>query len=364
MCPIDVLVALSGGLDSAAVVLLLREAGYRPRALFLDMLDSPAERERAMATAEALEVELHIEPVADLFRKEIIDYVLSEHAAGRTPAPCSRCNPRVKWRILASVADRLGIWHIATGHYVRVVTSVFGGEGHSYFRRGIDPAKDQSYYLWDVPEELVKRAVMPLGDYTKAEVRLILQERYGLAEVAGRRESMGVCFLGGRKYADFLRDSLPEGVVRPGSVEDASGRVVGVHEGVPLYTAGQKRGFSLFPCVSNLSVPLAVVGADPQRNVLLVDEDEALYSRVLFLRDWRAVSGIELLSPLVWPELRVMVRGIGRNPIGGSMLTVLPDGRIRLELSDDRAWALAPGQPIVFYLNDRVVGGGILDEIA
>lgn len=359
MCPKDVLVALSGGLDSAAVVLLLREAGYRPRALFLDMLDSAVERERAITAAEALGVELLIEPVAERFDKEVVGYLLSEHLAGRTPAPCSRCNPTIKWRVLAEVADRLGIYHIATGHYVRMVTT---SAGHTYFRRGVDSAKDQSYYLWDVPPELVVRAVMPLGHWTKAEVRFMLQEKYGLAEVAGRRESMGVCFLGGAagRYGDFLRRHLSGGVLSPGDVEDMSGRVVGRHDGFPLYTAGQKRGFSLFTGPEEPEKALAVVRVDADRNVVVVGRDEDLRYRVLLLREWRAVSRAELFSPAVWSQLRVMVRGIGRNPSGGCSVSILPDGSLRLMLLEDAAWALAPGQPVVLYLDDRVVAGGIL----
>lgn len=197
--------ALSGGMDSAATVLWLREAGYRPRALFLDLLDSDTQRRQVQAAAEALGVALHIEPCAELFRHEIIGHTLAEHAAGRTPSPCARCNGRIKWRLLADTADRLGIFHIATGHYVRTIHH----EGHSYFRRGADPAKDQSYYLWEVPEATIRRALLPLGDYTKEEVRRILRERYRLTELSARRESMGLCFLNGMRYGAFLQAHLP-----------------------------------------------------------------------------------------------------------------------------------------------------------
>lgn len=348
----EVLVALSGGLDSAAVVLLLREAGYRPRALFLDMLDSPAARRAAADTAEMLGVELIVEPCADRFQTEIIDFVLSEHAAGRTPAPCSRCNPRIKWKLLAEAADRLGIHHIATGHYVRTARHE---DGHTYFRRGIDPAKDQSYYLWDVPEPLIERVVLPLGNYTKAEVRRILQERYGLTELAGRRESMGVCFLENRRYGDFLRSHLPENTVRPGEVVTLAGEVIGTHEGFPLYTAAQKRGFSLFEPAS-----YAVIGVDAVRNRVVVGPDEALHYRTLLLKEWRLTASDEALART--EEIQVVVRGIGRNPDGGCRIEVRGDGRLEVHLLKETAWAVMPGQPVVFYLDDRVAGGGILDE--
>ncbi len=350
----EVLVALSGGLDSAAVVLFLREAGYRPRALFLDMLDSQAAREEAAVTASALDTELTVEPCSGLFRTEILGYALDEHAKGRTPAPCSRCNPRIKWRLLAQAADRLGIYHIATGHYVDTVRH----GGHTYFRRGADPAKDQSYYLWDVPESLAERALLPLGNLTKAAVRDILKEKYGLTELAERRESMGVCFLGGLRYGEFLRAHLPAESIRPGEVVDLSGNVIGRHEGYPLYTAGQKRGFSLDV---DASCGAAVIGIDAARNRVIVGPDEALHCRDIILKDWRAVCPEEFFGHA--GELRIMVRGIGRNPQGGCRLKVAEDGRLHVSLVQDTAWALIAGQPVVFYLGDRVVGGGIIDEV-
>lgn len=351
----DILVALSGGLDSAAAVLFLREAGYRPRALFLDMLDSEEARWQAAEAADVLGVELIVEPCVDLFRQEVIDYVLAGHATGLTPAPCSRCNPRIKWRLLAEAADRLGIFHIATGHYVR---TILHNNGYFYFRRGVDSAKDQSYYLWDVPESMIRRAVLPLGNYTKAEVRDILKERYGLTELVRRRESMGVCFLNGETYGEFLRTHLPEELLRTGEVVDLSGKIIGHHEGCPLYTAGQKRGFTLF---DDIHKGMAVVGMDIKQNRVIAGPDEALYRRKMILKEWRSVYPEELFGRA--GDLRIRIRGIGRNPEGGCRLQALNDGRLYVILLQDKAWAPMPGQPAVFYLDDRVVGGGILSEV-
>lgn len=333
--------------------MFLREAGYRPRALFLDMLDAADLRQGAVAAAESLGVELIVERCAERFRDEVRDYVLTEHVAGRTPAPCSRCNPGIKWRLLADAADRLGIRHIATGHYVRTVRHT---NGRWYFRRGADLAKDQSYYLWDVPENYIERAVLPLGDYTKAEVRSLMAERYGLTELAERRESMGVCFLGSSTYGDFLRSGLPEGVVRTGEVVDLAGRVIGRHDGYPLYTAGQKRGLSLFH--PDETAGWAVVGVDAANNRITVGPDEAMWYDTLLLKEWRTPELTELLTH--GPQVQAAVRGIGRNPLPGCGMEIDADGRLRITLLQDKAWALSPGQPVVLYLGDRVVGGGIL----
>ncbi len=349
--------ALSGGMDSAATVLWLREAGYRPRALFLDLLDSDTQRRQVQAAAEALGVALHIEPCAELFRHEIIDHTLAEHAAGRTPSPCARCNGRIKWRLLADTADRLGIFHIATGHYVRTIHH----EGHSYFRRGADPAKDQSYYLWEVPEATIRRALLPLGDYTKEKVRRILRERYRLTELSARRESMGLCFLNGMRYGAFLQAHLPSGTIHPGDVVDPDGRIIGRHDGYPLYTAGQRRGFTLFPSspAANATRDLAVRTTDATRNQVVVAPGESLKCREMLLSSCRAIDFDELLTADP-STLRLVVRGIGRNPLPGCRLEQLSPTLLRATLLHDTAWALSPGQPAVFYHADRLLGGGII----
>ncbi|WP_294599165.1 tRNA-specific 2-thiouridylase [uncultured Rikenella sp.] len=355
----EILVAWSGGIDSATAAHLLREAGYRPRALFLDLLDSAPTRERAAAMAEKLAIPLTIEPCHELFRRKIIGYTLAEHAAGRTPAPCSRCNPRIKWRLLAEAADRMGIHHIATGHYARTATL----NGHACFRRGADAAKDQSYYLWEVPEEIIVRAILPLGDSTKQAVKAGMAERY--ADLPTGRESMGVCFTEGLKYEDFLRHSLPAACLTPGeAVDGRTGAAVGRHEGYGLYTAGQKRGITLFdPAPYGGGRPPRVVSVDPARNRVIVSaEKEALLRRTLWLTAWRTVVPPATLSEYA-DELDVRVRGIGRNPRKGCRIAVEPDGELRLDLLHDAAWAPMPGQPVVFYLGDCVAGGGILERI-
>lgn len=348
-----VLVALSGGMDSAATVLFLREAGYEPCALFLDMLDDPAERERAIRTAEWLEVPLRVEPVADLFRETIIQYVLDAHSRGLTPAPCSRCNPLIKWKLLAEHADRSGIRYLSTGHYVRVVRRQDGtGKSISFFARGIDPAKDQSYYLWAVPSPIIERAVMPLGTMTKAEVREKLALTYGLRQISERKESMGVCFLKGQPYGQFLQENLSPSVLRPGCVVDTTGQTVGTHLGTPLYTIGQKKGYT---CSSS---GCSVIGIDVTRNQIVVGPPERLLSRHLVLNQWQANS-VDLLREQ--EELTVMVRGIGRNPRGKCRVEIRDGERMDIFLSEDNAWAAAPGQPAAIYSGDLVVGGGILE---
>lgn len=339
-----VLVALSGGMDSAATVLMLRERGFRVTALYMDMFGAQAERERAILTARSLDVELLIEDVSEMFRNEIIHYVLREHQAGRTPAPCSRCNPRIKWNILLAVADRMGIVKVATGHYVRIIKS----DGAYWVGRGADPTKDQSYYLWALTPKVLERALTPLGDYTKHEIRAYLSQ-HGYRAIAGSAESMGVCFLAGTGYADFLAENME---LYSGDVVDKEGRVVGRHRGYQLYTVGQKRGFE-----SSVRSG-AVMTVDARGNRLIVtDCAEDLYVGQFFLEQWVVSDLDELLSR---DDISVMVRGIGRNPQGCCSVSRYDDRLLRVDLRDDRAWALAAGQPAVLYIGERVVAGGII----
>ncbi len=359
MMQTSVLVALSGGMDSAATVLLLQEQARfgRIEGLYLDLTGSAPERERALQTAELLGIRLHIEPAGELFRREVIDYVVAEHKRCATPGPCSRCNPAVKWRLLAHAADRHAIGLLATGHYVRTLPGDGAGR-QACFWRGVDPIKDQSYYLWGVPPELVARAVTPLGEYTKAGVRQLLVER-GLGELAGRQESMGVCFLQGGEYSDFLRNELE---MTPGRVvELESGRVIGRHDGAPLYTVGQKRGFMLDDGLSGL--PYAVVRTEAATNRLYVSTDpEQLYTDRIVLNDWYIGDWAELQAH-AQEDLYVMIRGLGRNPTAaGGRATRLPGGLLEVELRHDRFWAPCPGQPAALYThhNQRLAGGGII----
>lgn len=357
----SVLVGLSGGMDSAAAVLLLRdEMGFeRIEGLYLDMTGDLAERHRAEQTAERLGIELHVEPLEELFRQEVIEFLLHQHRMGMTPGPCTRCNPAVKWRILGEAADRLGFEALATGHYVRVTRR--DEDGLAYFMRGADPVKDQSYYLWGIPQELIRRAVMPLGNYTKEEVRRLLKKRYDLGDVAERRESMGVCFLKDSGYSDFLKSNLKMAI---GEVlEEESGDVVGKHEGYPLYTLGQKRGFKLFPEFEERG--FAVVRVDARENKVYVSDDpQWLHSRTILLKDWQVMNPDELIAKGE-VDLSVMVRGLGRNPQwAGCRVKFLSDALLQLELLHDSAWAVAPGQPCALYLdgNQRLVGGGIIAD--
>lgn len=331
----NILVALSGGIDSAATVLMLREHGFSPVGLYIDMLGSENARNQAIDVARMLNIELIIEDIADEFRNKIIDFTLGEHQSGRTPSPCAMCNPLIKWAVTERVADRLGIFNIATGHYVRIENGAI--------RQGIDPTKDQSYYLWGLTAQTLKRALTPLGGYTKLQVREYLRSHGGFDMLASGGESMSICFIGKTPYNEFLSQNLQ---IKEGDVVDTEGVTIGRHNGYQLYTIGQKKGFTGGG---------AVIRVDAQRNVIVTTTDQTqLYTNQITIRDW--VMHHQTEAPL-----NVKVRGLGRNPQSFVQeITRHDDLTMTITLAATDAWAVADGQPLVLYCGDMVVGGGII----
>lgn len=340
-----VLVALSGGLDSTAATLLLREQGFGPEAVYFDNLGDALQRERVCKLAQNLEVKLHIVDARDAFAGSVINYLREELTAGRTPAPCAFCNTHLKWRLLVETADRLGVTHIATGHYAKISRAL----GVPLFQKGVDLRKDQTYYLWNVAPEIIERTILPLGGMTKIEVRNYLKNR-GFDALAEGGESMSLCFLPPKMaYPEFVKTIV---TTVPGDLLDVAGRVVGRHDGYALYTVGQQRRLEIFEEFKEKKY--AVVEIRATDNVLIVSEiAEDLYTKKL------RVDGYIAHSEEIWGDgINVLVRGLGRNPEGFAKL-FREGSALRVEL-ENSAWAVAPGQPVVFYKGDLLLGGGYL----
>ena len=330
----SVLLGFSGGIDSSAAVEELRQSGYRVVALTLDTTGDEDMVATARKQAAQLSVEHYVKDVRADFQQKIIDYFISSYASGRTPAPCTMCNPLIKWHHLLLEADRLGIDYIATGHYFNVEEC----DGRYYVARALDSRKDQSYYLWGLSQEVLRRVVTPMGQKIKSDIN---------PPHARSKESMGLCFLRGVGYGDFIAQNCPA-ALRRGEMVNTLGEVVGTHDGIALYTIGQKRGV----------VGGAVVGIDAEHNRLIVGENKDLYKATLEVGACNIVNDDELQSS---PDVRVVVRGFGRNPEGFAKLIEPIEGGYRIAL-DDPAWAPAVGQPVVFYRGNRVLGGGILER--
>lgn len=339
------MVGLSGGVDGFVTALLLKRQGYEVLGVRLNLWDTGGDE-----GVGDLCRKLDIEPVEfdgrELFRTTVVDDFVKQYIAGRTPNPCVVCNNLIKWNLLLMVADKYGVSRVATGHYVRIVV-----HGEYYFVcRGVDKVKDQSYFLWGLGQDILSRAVAPLGNYTKQEVRCIAQEN-GYEALAKKRESMGICFLEGRDYRDFICEYIGGGdLPGEGDVLDVAGCLIGHHSGLLNYTVGQKRGMPL-----SGDKPLYVSSLNADDNVIVADVKEGLDCSVLRVEK----VNVACMDDLEANDVEVMVRGLGLNPKGFAAIEWLPDGILRVKLSSP-AWAVAPGQPVAFYRGDRLVGGGFL----
>lgn len=343
-----VIVGLSGGVDSFVTALLLQQQGYEVVGVYLQLWedrgsDSP---EAVGQLCRHLNIPLHFFDGNEIFHEQVVIPFIQAYLNGSTPNPCSSCNSFVKWNLLRTMADRLNVPFLATGHYVRKEII----NGHHYFLKGVDPQKDQSYFLWGVNESIIRRSITPLGKYTKNEVKAIARQ-HGFNSLADQQESMSICFLAGKDYRDFiLQHSGEHPMFRSGEIITGSGEIIGNHSGLLHYTIGQKRGIPLYD-----GQPLYVSEIDNTRNILIVKPKEQLYARTLHIRSPHFISGDDLSAT----DIDIKIRGIGLNPEGFISLHQESKESIIVSLSHP-AWAPAPGQPVAFYRGDRLIGGGIL----
>lgn len=356
------LVALSGGVDSAAAAALLVEQGHEVAAAYMKNWvndenipgECPWERdiEDALAVCRRLGIEFRVIDLIEQYRARVVNYLLEGYRQGSTPNPDVLCNREMKFGVLLDYALEQGFCGVATGHYARRLD--VPGLG-SYVLRGRDENKDQSYFLALMRPEQVAHAVFPVGEMTKPEVRA-LARRFDLPNAA-KKDSQGICFIGQVKMSDFLRHYLPD---NPGDIVDLQGRVLGRHDGLHLFTMGQRKGHHV--ASPREGVAYVVVGKDLEHNRLILgfegEETPGLYSR-------RAVVGsiTNTLEPL--PE-RVMAQPRYRAPAVPARCTSLGEGRVELEF-DEPVRALALGQVCAFYAPDagrgeRLLGGGFFER--
>ena len=330
---VDIVLGYSGGIDSQTTAQQLIAAGHRVIALTIETIDDREMMLRAEESARNMNIEWLGYDAKELFECEIIDYFCHSYSIGHTPAPCTLCNPKIKWKILREVADKLGIEHIATGHYVNI-------ERHNdkyYIAKGIDSNKDQSYYLWGLEQDILRRAITPMGQRIKSEVKLSYSDK---------RESMSICFVRGLHYTEFLASrglSMPSG-----DIADSMGNICGSHNGISRYTIGQRRG-------KGIPEGMRVIDIDAKYNRLIVGDIQRLYKHKLYVEQCNIVDEKELLAA---DDITIKIRGIGRNP--ELAVKVERCGCGYVVTSPDAAWAPAKGQPLVFYRNNLVIGGGIV----
>jgi len=368
-----VLVGMSGGVDSSVAALLLKQQGYEVIGVTLNLWSYEDRQEpyneccslEVRAVAQQLGIEHHFVDAGKEFKERVVDAFLAEHAQGRTPSPCGRCNRLVRFPILLELADRFGCDFLATGHHARIVA-----ENEIYYLlTSKDPLKDQSYFLYGLTQEQLKRILFPVGDLLKSEVWQIAKAHNLVS--ARKPESMDLCFIPKGDYRAYLRAHL-DGLVQPGEIVDTSGRVVGRHEGLAFYTIGQRHGLGVA-----LGERVYVVGFDYENNRLIVGDERALLSGGLIATDVNFIYSPSPLSPLSLEgrgdggeggEGSREVRGIPitvkiryRSPRVPATLKLLDDGRVCVLFAQPQR-AVTPGQIAVFYEGERVLGGGVIER--
>ena len=358
-----VLLGMSGGIDSTVSAMLLQEQGYEVVGVtfrtYDSMKDSCLAKEKGCCTidsimeakrnAERMGFEHHIVDFREPFRRCVIQNFIDEYMAGRTPNPCVVCNSTIKWGEMLRLADEMGCDYIATGHYARIAEK----DGHWFLRTAADTKKDQTYFLWMLDEEQLKRTIFPLGDLTKEQVREIARA-HGYEQLAVKKESQEICFIPDDDYRAFLRANVPDYKerVRAGEYVDAQGKVLGRHEGYVNYTIGQRKGLGIA-----LGHPAYITHIDAEHNRITLGTNDDMYATELRYRPTAQRSYCETVL-----QRSGLTGAAGLTAKVRYRSQAVPVKKIdegRLEFASP-VWGITPGQSVVIYQDDLVVGGGII----
>lgn len=355
-----VLLSMSGGIDSTVAAILLLRQGYSIVGVTYRTWDSVAEgcfeKEKGCCTVNAiLEAKRmaqqmgfphHFLDIRKEFKQSVIRNFIDEYLNGRTPNPCVVCNAEIKWGEVIKLADRLDCQYIATGHYAQIATI----NGKHYLKKGVDTNKDQTYFLWKLPQTVLRRTIFPLGTLTKPEVRRIAFEA-GFEKLSQKPESQEICFVPNNDYREFLRQEVDgyDNIYKVGNYIDKQGNILGQHKGYPNYTIGQRKGLQIA-----LGRPMFVADIRPDTNeVVLADRDELLTDH-LYAKEVAFVDE-SFLNDNIEVDARIRYK----SPSIRAKLN-WEYNRLRVNFKD-QVWAVAAGQSVVFYDNDIIIGGGIID---
>lgn len=348
---------MSGGVDSSVAAILLRELGYDPIGVTLKLLPEAIEKTclgsagyRVCCSSEAVDdarqvayragIPHYVYDGRERFRRAVVEPFIADYLAGRTPNPCTACNPAVKFALLIEAADVSGAPWVATGHYARIASL----DGIPCVRRGVDPAKDQSYMLALLSPAQVARLVLPLGGLTKRESRDRAIEQ-GLS-VADKPDSQDICFIPDGDYRGFLERSAPAGI-RPGRIVDTAGNPVGAHDGHIRFTIGQRKGIH-----ANLPYPVFVLRIDPDGTVV-VGPDRETFSPAMTVTRW-----IRQHPAFALPgDYLVQIRS-RHEPIA-ARVAERPEGGLAVEFSKP-VRAVTPGQTAAFFKGELLLAGGVI----
>ena len=354
-----VLVAMSGGVDSSVTLLKIIEMGYEAIGITMKLWEyndvggknlqennccAVSSINKAKLVCERMGVPHYTIDFTDSFKENVVDNFVNEYIAGRTPNPCVRCNSFIKWDTFINQAEILGAKYIATGHYARIDNN----NGNYVIKEGVDSKKDQSYVLWGIPKETIKKTILPLGGLTKQEVRQIALDNN--LETANEPESMEICFIADNNYKRFIKEYAPDKAekITEGKTLNESGETIGENDGYINYTIGQRKGIKL----SNPN-PLYVKEINPTENTITVSEKKSL------LKNRCKIKNINWLinEPNLPYKTLSQIRYNGNK---AESLIELENKEIIINFKEPQL-AITPGQSIVFYSKDVLLGGGIIE---
>lgn len=354
-----VLLGMSGGTDSSVAAILLKNQKYKLRGLTFRAYDSDLkacnEKETgccsvnsifdAKSIAQSLGFPHQILDLREEFEKTVIKNFIDEYLNARTPNPCVVCNKVIKWDRMINEADNLGCQYLATGHYSQIINE----NGRFFIKKGVDKNKDQSYFLWTLTQENLKRTIFPLGELTKKQVREIARE-YGYEKIATKRESQEICFIPDDDYKSFLIERIKNinDIAGEGIVRDSSGKILGKHKGYPFYTIGQRKGLNIA-----VGYPVYVINIDKNKNEIILGEKSELEQSELYLNNINLMKYTSIDKPL---EATCKIRY--NTPASKCIIEQVSD-KILVKF-DDPVLAVTPGQSAVIYENDDLIGGGII----
>lgn len=352
-----VVVGMSGGVDSSVAAWLLKKQGYDVIGVTMQIWqdeENIVQEENggccglsavddARRVAAAIGIPYYVMNFKDEFQKSVIEYFTKEYLAGRTPNPCIACNRYVKWEALLQRSLSIGADYIATGHYARIEHLP---NGRYAIRRSATMEKDQTYALYNLTQEQLARTLMPVGEYSKDRIREMADE-IGLL-VAHKPDSQDICFVPDGDYTAFI-ERITKNKPRPGKFIHQNGQVLGTHQGLIHYTIGQRKGLGIA-----YEYPLYVIDKDIASNTVILGPNDALFQKALLAENCNLIAIDKLEAPL-----RVTAKTRYRQKDVPAVIEPLADGKIKVTF-DEPQRAITPGQAVVFYDGDYVVGGGII----
>jgi len=357
---VKVVVAMSGGVDSSVAAALLKEEGYQVIGVTMQIWPSEKQAygdrfggccgleavEDAKKVAYKLGIPHYVMNFRDIFAQKVIADFCQEYSLGRTPNPCIRCNQYIKFDALLERAKGLGAGFVTTGHYARIEKDE--ARGIYLLKKGVDQGKDQSYVLYPVTQEQLRHTLLPIGNLTKEKVREIAGELE--LPVAAKPESQEICFIPDDDYPNFLKDYIPQ-AAKPGPILDEQGSILGSHRGILFYTTGQRKRLGI-----SAKEPLYVIAIEPERNAIIVGtKEKALRNELIACRlNWISIAN---LTQPITAKAKIRYR---HQEVEATIIP-LDEDRIYVKFKEPQM-APTPGQAIVFYDNDIVIGGGTIES--